>query len=69
MPKLRIPTLLMVGEQDAKFVQIAHQMVGLLPHASLEMIPNVGHSVPLEAPHLTLASVVRFLEDDGASQC
>lgn len=69
LPQLRIPTLLMVGEQDAKFVQIAHQMVGLLPHASLEMIPNVGHSVPLEAPHLTLASVVRFLEDDGASQC
>ncbi|MFZ4827516.1 MAG: 2-succinyl-6-hydroxy-2,4-cyclohexadiene-1-carboxylate synthase [Phototrophicaceae bacterium] len=67
--QVSMPTLLMVGEQDTKFVQIAHQMMEHLPHASLEIIPNVGHSVSIEAPQLTLASVVRFLEDDRGGEC
>ena len=45
-----MPTLLVVGELDEKYVQQGREMAELMPNASLNMVPNVGHAVHLEAP-------------------
>ena len=61
LSQLQIPTLLMAGANDRKFVHIAQEMVQQLPNASIEIIPDVGHSVHLEAPEETVARILRFL--------
>jgi 2-succinyl-6-hydroxy-2,4-cyclohexadiene-1-carboxylate synthase len=55
------PTLLVVGELDRKFVGTAERMARAMPRARLAVIPNVGHTVHLEAPTAWLAAVVPFL--------
>ncbi len=47
---LEIPALLLVGVLDTKFVGIAQQMYDLLPQAQLQIIPDAGHTLHLEAP-------------------
>lgn len=44
------PTLLVVGEEDAKFRGIAAEMLAHLPEARLEIAAGCGHSVPFERP-------------------
>ena len=50
LPDLRIPTLLIAGELDSKFVGIARAMAQALPTATLAIIPDAGHTVHLEQP-------------------
>ncbi len=50
LPELKIPTLLLAGELDTKFVAINQQMAELLPNAHLEIVPGAGHTVHLERP-------------------
>lgn len=44
------PTLLIAGEFDTKFVQIARQMQAKLPISRLDIVANAGHAVHLEQP-------------------
>src|SRR5579859_547428 len=48
--RARMPTLVIHGEHD-RFVpvQYAHDLVGLLPNASVEVIPSAGHMLTVEA--------------------
>ena len=50
LPALAIPVTLVAGERDAKFRAIAERMAAALPHATLEVVPDAGHAVALEAP-------------------
>ncbi len=50
LPDLRCPTLLVAGELDLKFVNIARAMAQALPIAKLEIVPDTGHTVHLERP-------------------
>lgn len=59
LPALAIPTLLLVGELDTKFVTINRQMAALLPNAHLEIVPGVGHTVHLERPLVWQEAVTR----------
>lgn len=52
---LHTPTLLIAGALDQKFVNINREMADLLPNASLEIVPEAGHTVHLERP-------LRFVE-------
>lgn len=61
LSQLQLPTLLIVGQNDRKFVHISQEMIQQLPNASIEIIPDVGHSVHLEAPTETVARILRFL--------
>lgn len=61
LPTLRIPTLLVVGALDRKFVAIAERMVVSLPRADLIVVPAAGHTVHLERPAAWLDAVVGFL--------
>ncbi len=48
--ELARPTLLVVGELDAKYLAIGREMARRLPDARLETVARAGHAVHLEAP-------------------
>lgn len=55
------PTLLLAGASDEKYATIARQMRERMPHARLQIIPNVGHTVHLEAPQAFEMQVIMFV--------
>ncbi len=58
---LRLPVLLVVGEQDAKFRAIAEELAKALPAARIATIEGAGHAAHLEAPERVAAVVGAFL--------
>ena len=48
--ELQIPVLLIAGELDAKYVDIAQRMAGAIADARVEVIPGTGHACHLEQP-------------------
>ena len=58
---IRQPTLLLAGASDAKYVGIACQMHARLPHARLQIVPEAGHAVHLEAPRAFEMQVMMFV--------
>jgi len=56
-----VPTLLIVGHEDPKFVQTNERMLEALPAARLEVIPDAGHTVHLEQPDAWLTAVESFV--------
>ena len=61
LPTLNLPTLLLAGELDSKFVAINKKMVDLLPNGRLHIIPQAGHTTHLERPLLFRTAVTDFL--------
>lgn len=61
LPQLTLPTLLLVGELDAKFRDINTRMQASLPHSDLRIIPGAGHTIHLEQPNAYLDAVSNFL--------
>ena len=61
LPGLEVPTLLVVGEEDSKFVEINRRMCELLPRATLALVPRAGHTVHLERPDAWAEAVVAFM--------
>jgi 2-succinyl-6-hydroxy-2,4-cyclohexadiene-1-carboxylate synthase len=59
--ELSIPTLLVVGALDRKFVEIANRMASALPSAEVVEVRGAGHTVHLERPAEWLSAVTRFL--------
>ena len=47
---LDMPSLLIVGALDAKYLEIGQAMTGRLPKARLAIVPEAGHTVHLEQP-------------------
>jgi 2-succinyl-6-hydroxy-2,4-cyclohexadiene-1-carboxylate synthase len=48
--ELAVPVELVVGERDAKFLEIAGEMALALPRARMHVVSDAGHAVHLEAP-------------------
>ncbi|MBM4183149.1 MAG: 2-succinyl-6-hydroxy-2,4-cyclohexadiene-1-carboxylate synthase [Gemmatimonadetes bacterium] len=61
LPRVDTPTLLLVGELDVRYVDIAERMCRAMPDARLVVVPGVGHTVHLEAPAAWRDAVVPFL--------
>ncbi len=57
--ELSMPCALIVGEDDAKFAAIAHDMAAAMPQADVCLIPDAGHATHLEAPDATAAAVIQ----------
>jgi pimeloyl-ACP methyl ester carboxylesterase len=60
LPDVQVPVLLMAGEEDKKFTQVAERMAAVLPRANLRLIPKAGHAIHLENPFAWLATVRTF---------
>jgi 2-succinyl-6-hydroxy-2,4-cyclohexadiene-1-carboxylate synthase len=61
LSQLKMPILLISGEQDAKYCAIAERMQTVLPHAEWVTIPHVGHMPHLESPEATAAAINAFM--------
>lgn len=57
---IELPTLLLAGEEDRKFTEIALRMADLIPGSTLRLIPRAGHTIHLENPFAWLAAVRTF---------
>lgn len=53
--------LLIAGENDTKFVDLARRMHDALPHSEIATVEGAGHTVHLEAPDSFLAILRRWL--------
>jgi pimeloyl-ACP methyl ester carboxylesterase len=58
---LPMPTLIMVGDQDAPCVEPSLLMRSWIPHAGLVVFPACGHTPNLEEPTLFNLHVAEFL--------
>lgn len=60
---LPMPTLVVVGEQDAPFLEPSQRMVDTIPDARLAVIPDAGHSPQFENPTAWWEAVSGFLRE------
>lgn len=60
LPQLKPPTLLITGELDKKFIEIARQMHNQLPQSQHEIITQAGHTVHLEQPDAYISLLRSF---------
>jgi 2-succinyl-6-hydroxy-2,4-cyclohexadiene-1-carboxylate synthase len=52
LPELAMPVLLIVGELDEKYVDIAQRMADVIPDARVEVVAGAGHACHLEQPEV-----------------
>jgi pimeloyl-ACP methyl ester carboxylesterase len=64
---LRMPALVITGEQDKPIVQPSHDMAAAMPHAELAVIADAGHSPQFENPDAWWAALSTFLAHVGAT--
>ena len=67
LPRLRCPVLLVAGERDAKFVDLARRLAREIPGARLSLVPSSGHAPHLEAPEQYASALVAFFEQHGGN--
>jgi 2-succinyl-6-hydroxy-2,4-cyclohexadiene-1-carboxylate synthase len=65
---LNLPVLLLAGELDSKFCQIARQMARSTPRARLQIVPGAGHTIHLEQPALFAGLVDEFCNETYLEQ-
>lgn len=62
LSKIRIPTLIVVGEEDLpRPPHESREMAALIPHAQLEIIPKAGHICAVEQPEYVNNVLTEFL--------
>ena len=61
LQSLRVPTLVMVGQQDYVCSKAARLMAQRIPNAELKVVANSGHMTPLEQPAAFTAALLEFL--------
>jgi pimeloyl-ACP methyl ester carboxylesterase len=59
--RLATPTLLLVGDQDAGWLDATRKLASLVPGAELEILADAGHMVHLEQPEPCAATIAAFL--------
>ena len=60
---LKVPTLLLAGEKDPKFLEIARRMERGIPKSRIVVIPGSGHAIHEEQPAAWKATVGGFLAE------
>ena len=58
---IRVPTLLIAGELDTKYVEIARDMARTMPDATMHAIEGAGHAAHLERPEAFQRPLLEFL--------
>lgn len=63
LPQIRIPALVMVGEEDRTLPPVLSQRIhDLLPDSRLVRIPGAGHLAALEQPAVVNREILEFLD-------
>ena len=55
--ELRMPVALLTGANDGAYVDAGRRMAAAIGHATLSVVPAVGHRLALEAPKAVVAAV------------
>jgi len=58
---LNVPTLILVGDEDEKYAELALIMAELLPNAQVSRLPGAGHCAHLERPSAAAQTIRWFL--------
>jgi len=58
--EIECPTLVLVGEHDAKFTALGRRLVDGITDAELVVVPDAGHSVQLEQPEATADAIATW---------
>ena len=61
LPGVGVPTLVIAGALDDRYVRIAAAMAAGLPSAEVAVVPGAGHTVHLEQPEAFDRLVLQFL--------
>jgi 2-succinyl-6-hydroxy-2,4-cyclohexadiene-1-carboxylate synthase len=59
--ELRMPTLIMAGELDVKYVEIAQRMAEAIVNSRLVVIPDATHTIHLEQPEVFQRLMLEFV--------
>ena len=65
LDRLDIPALLVVGELDVKFTEIAHRMADALPYGEVATIAGAGHAAHSERPDEVAGTICEWLAATG----
>lgn len=65
---LVVPTLLIVGAEDEKFVAVNRQMAERIPDVHELIFPGAGHAVQLERPQEFARAALEFWQTNGDSR-
>lgn len=68
LPEIRCPTLLMAGQRDIKFRQLAERMAARMTNSRLVTIPDAGHACHLEQPDATFEAISDWIDSFGDDQ-
>lgn len=64
LENLKPPTLLIVGEYDTKFQEIAHKMSTATEKIAVKSVVGAGHNVHYEKPEMYVELLKNFLSED-----
>jgi pimeloyl-ACP methyl ester carboxylesterase len=63
LPGITVPTLVVVGADDAPFLAASDYMAAKIPGAKKVVIPAAGHAVNIDQPQAFVEAVLPFLEN------
>lgn len=66
MADIKIPVLVMTGDEDDPCIQPSLFIKESIPGAGLIMFPRSGHAINLEEPQLFNTSVFEFINNSSA---
>lgn len=61
LPNIKVPALVVVGDQDTPFLAASEYMVKKIPGAKLAVIPDAGHASNIDQPAAFNAALAGFL--------
>lgn len=61
LPEIKVPSLIVVGADDAPFLAASDYMAAKIPGAKKIVIPSAGHAVNIDQPQAFLDAVLPFL--------
>lgn len=67
LPNIKVPSLIVVGADDAPFLAASDYMAAKIPAAKKVVIPAAGHAVNIDQPQAFIDAVLPFL--DGLPRC
>jgi pimeloyl-ACP methyl ester carboxylesterase len=62
LPEIKVPSLVVVGADDAPFLAASDYMAAKIPGAKKAVIPAAGHAVNIDQPQAFIDAVLPFLE-------